>query len=111
MSPSVGAVLVAKLEDLLHYLSDRRQWIELAALDLVQQPPQLGISFDRPLQMSLGAARGDCEHLAREVPPAAFLEAPVGLEVRPVLRDLLPQKLDVLAARRLGEDDRRAPRT
>src|SRR2546430_16504894 len=100
MSPSVGAVLVAKLEDLLHYLSDRRQWIELAALHLVQQPPQLGISFDGPLQMGLGAARRACEHLAREVLPAAFLGAPAGPEGRPGVPALLPQKPAVLAARR-----------
>ena len=54
--------------------------IELAPLDAVEQPPQLGVVGDRILQMTARARRGDREHLGREVAAAALLERPVGLE-------------------------------
>src|SRR5437588_82250 len=77
-SASVGAVRsVAKVEDLLHYLPHRRQWIELAALDLVEQAPELGVAGDRPLEMSLRAPRGDGEHLPGEVLAPPLLELPL----------------------------------
>src|ERR671930_2446819 len=109
-SASVGAVRsVAKVEDLLHYLPHRRERIELAPLHLVQQPPQLGIVCDRLLEVRLRAPRRDREHLAGQVLAPPLLELPLLLEVRAVLRDLRPQLGDVLAARRVGEDDRRPP--
>src|SRR5881397_4047760 len=111
MSASVGAVLVAKLEDLLHYLPNRRQRIELAPLNLVEQAPQLRISLDGPLQMRLRATGRDREHLAREILPPALLEQAVRLQVRAMLSDLRPEHVDVFAARRLREDDGRPPRT
>ena len=51
------------------------------------------------------------EDLTGEVLAPSLLEAPVGLEVCPVLLDLGPQLGHVLAARRVGEDDRRPPGT
>src|SRR5438132_5710652 len=110
MSASVGAVRVAKLEDLLHYLSDRRQGIELAPLHLVEKPPQLRIPLDGTLEVRLRPTGCDGEHLAREVLAAPLLQPPVRFEVRTMLRDLAPEHIDVLAARRLGEDNRRPPR-
>src|SRR6266516_3883994 len=95
MSANVGAARVAKFEYLLHYLSDGGQRIELAPLHLVEEPPQLRISLDRALQVCLGPARSDGEYLAGEVLAAPLLEAPVRLEMRAVLRDLLPEDIDV----------------
>src|SRR5919197_665476 len=43
MSRNVGAVLVANSEHLFHDFAHRRQGVELAALHLVEQAPQLGI--------------------------------------------------------------------
>src|SRR3954465_12681545 len=105
-SASVGAVRsVAKVEHLLHYLPHCRQRIQLAALHLVEQPPELGIVRDRTLQMRLRAAGCHGEHLAGKVLAAPFLELPFLFEMRPVRLDLRPQLGNVLAARRLGEDD------
>src|SRR5919109_2847770 len=109
-SARVGAVRsVAKMEDLLHYLPHRRQWIELPPLDLVEQAPELGIVRGGPFQVGLDATRRDGEHLAGEVLAPPLLELALLLEVRTVLRDLRPQLGDVLASRRVCEDDRRPP--
>ena len=59
------AVLLANVEHLLHDLANGRQRVELAALHLVEQPPQLGVAGDRLLEMRLRACRGDREDLAR----------------------------------------------
>src|SRR5262249_10925030 len=109
MSATVGAVFVANLEHLVEDLTDGRERVELAPLHLVQQPPQLGVARDRALEMVLCPRRGDREHLGREVAPAPLVEAAVGGEVVAVRLDLLPERLDALAAQRLGEDDRRPP--
>src|SRR5436309_15472158 len=111
MSASVSVVLVAKLEDLFHYLSHGRQRIELTPLNLVEQALQLGVAFDRALQVCLCPARGDREHLAGEVLPAPFVEQAVRLQMRPMLSDLLPEHVDVLVPRRLRQHDRRTPGT
>src|SRR5213078_3811905 len=111
-SAGVGAVRsVAKVEHLLHYLPHRRQRIQLAPLDLVEQAAQLRVVGDGPLQMRLGATRRDREHFAGEVLAPPLLEPAVLFQVRAVLLDLRPELRDVLPARRLGEDDRRLPRT
>src|SRR5438552_18109476 len=106
MSVTVGAVLVAKMENPLKNLMHRGRRVELSALHLVQQASQLGIAGDSALEMTPCPRGGDREHLRRQVPPPPLLEQPLRLEVRPVLADLLPQRLDSLVAERLGEDDR-----
>src|SRR3954447_4595889 len=83
-----GAVFVFKLEHLLHDLPNRAQGVELAALHLVEQAPQLRIIRDRPLQMRLRPGRGDREHLAGEILPAALVEQAPRLEEGAVLLDL-----------------------
>src|SRR3954447_18214708 len=92
-----GAVFVAKVEHLLEYLAHRGERVELAALDLVEQPPQLGVAGDGVLEVLLRADRRHREHLVREVPPAPLLEPPVLAEPRAMLLDLLPQRVDALA--------------
>src|SRR6266536_209220 len=105
-----GAVaVVANPEHLLQYLPHRAERIEPALLHLVEQPPQLGVVGDRVLEVLLRPAGGDGEDLAREVPPTPLVEPARFLEVGAVRRDLLPQLRHVLAARRLGEHDRRPP--
>src|ERR1700754_5121946 len=95
MSASVGPVsVVLNLEHPLQYLPHGGERVELAALDLVEEPPELGIVGHRLLQVRLRPCRGDREDLAREVPPPALVEQPVGLEVSAVLGDLLPELLD-----------------
>ena len=88
----------------------RRERVELAALDTVEQPPQLGVVGDRILQMAARARRRNREHLRREVAAAALLERAVALELRPVRLDRRPELVDALAAQRLGEHDRRLRR-
>src|SRR5262249_18749092 len=110
MSASVGAVgSVAKVEDLLHYLPHGRQRIELAPLHLVEQAAQLRIVCHSLLEMRLRTPRGDCEHLAREVPAPPLLETALGLEMGSMLLDLGPQLGHVLAACRVGQNDRWLP--
>src|SRR2546430_1295725 len=110
ISAFVGPVVsVAKFEDLLHDLAYGGQGVELPPLYLVEQPPQLGVVRHRVLEMRLRARRGDGKHLGGEVLAAALLEQALTLEVGTVLRDLVPQRLDVLPARRLGQHDRRPP--
>src|SRR2546427_156036 len=104
ISLSSGAVLVAKVEDLLNDVANGRQRVELSALDGVEDAPQLGVVGHRALEVSLGARRGDGEDLARQVPPPPLLQPAVSLEMRVVLLDPLPQLEDVLLPHRLGED-------
>src|SRR5436305_5437214 len=104
-----GPVAFANLEHSLHDLLHRRERVELAPRRRVEQPAQLRIVVDRTLEMLLRAGGGDREHLAGEVPAAAFLEQPVALEVSTMLLELLPQLRDVLAADGLREHDRRLP--
>src|SRR5919204_5017868 len=123
MSASVGAVAVAMTliagarlksgtgepEDLVHDLSYGGERVELAALDLVQQPPKLRVVADRFLQVGLRPRRRDREDLAGEVAPPPLLQLARVLEVRFVRLDLGPQLVDVLAAHRLRQHDRRPP--
>src|SRR6266511_4838131 len=110
MSASVGAVrCVANFENPLHYLAYRRQWVQLAPLDLVQQAPELRIVGDRLLEVCLRPPGCDREHLARQVLPPSLLEPAVGLEMRTVLLGLRPQLRHVLAASGVGEHDGRPP--
>src|SRR5919201_1677390 len=109
ISASVGTTVVAKLEHLFKYLVNSGQRVELTTLHLVQQPPQLWISFDGALQMQLRAAGSDGEHLACEILPPPLLEQSVGLKMRAVRFDLLPEQIDVLAVHCFGEHDRRPP--
>src|ERR1700730_9523482 len=110
MSGSVGAVSVAaNSEHLLQDLTNRAQWVELAALHLVEEPTQLRIVRDSMLEMPLRPRRGDCEYLAGKIARPPFLELPRLLEMRPVRLELLPQLGDVLAGCRRGQDDRRTP--
>src|SRR5437764_137302 len=64
-----------------------------------------------PAARSTSPSPGGCdlEHLGGEIAAAAELELSFGLEPGAVLLDLLPQRLDALAAHRFGEHDRRAP--
>src|SRR6266511_5972416 len=110
MSLRLGAVLAVNLEHLLHDLANRRERVESARLDLVEQAPELGVVLDLALEMRLRPAGGDREHLPGQVLPPPLLEQPLPFEVGAMLLDLLPQLGNVLTARGLGEDDRRAPR-
>src|ERR1700751_2176558 len=103
--PGAAVVAIVDPEDLLEYLSHRRQRVELTRLHFREQAPQLGVVCDRLLEVAARPARRDREPLAREVRPPPRLELPALLEVRAVLGHLLPQLGDVLAAHRLREDD------
>src|SRR3954465_2748950 len=74
MSVSCGAVVLVNVEHLLHDLANGRERVELAALDLVEQPAELLVVRNRTHQMCLCPGRSDSEHLACQVPPAARLE-------------------------------------
>src|SRR6185437_1977994 len=108
-SPGAVAVAIVDLEHLLEYLPYRRQRVELPGLHLGEQAPQLVVVRHRLLEMTACPAGSDREDLAREVRPAPLLELPALLEKRTMLLDLLPQLWHVLAAHRLGQDDRRVP--
>src|SRR6266540_3702451 len=88
MSPTVGAVFVAKVKHLLHDLAHGGHRVELSSLHLVEQASQLGIVGDRGLEVLLRTSRRDREHLSGEVPAAAALELPLPLEVGAMLFDL-----------------------
>src|SRR3954453_20369167 len=105
MSRSAGAVRIANPKHLLHDLAYGCQGIELAALHLVEQPPQLGVVRHRVLEVRLRARRSDGKDLAGEVAAAALLKPAALLEKGAVRGDLVPQHFDVLAARRLREHD------
>src|SRR5438128_9883417 len=99
----------SNVEHLLEDLTNRRQGVEPARLDIVEEPPQLGVVADGRLQVPSRPGRRDLEHLLREVRPPPPLELAVRLEPRTVLGDLLPQLLETLATQGLREHDRRAP--
>src|SRR5437588_3036839 len=101
---------VRHLENLLHYLANGAQGIQLAPLHLVQQPSQLRIVLDRPLEVRLRAPGRDREHLTCQILSTPLVEQAFRIEMRAVSLDLLPQLIDVLPAERLGQHDRRAPR-
>src|SRR5438128_9759561 len=106
MSARLGAVRVTNVEHPLHDLPDGAQRVELAPLNLVEQPPQLGVALDGLLEVRLRAGARDGEHLAGEVPGAPLREKVVVLEVAPVLLDSLPELVDTLPAQGLGQHDR-----
>jgi len=62
------------VKDLLQYLSYRAERIQLPALDLGEQAPQLRIVGHRVLEMPLGPRGRDREHLAREIARPPLLE-------------------------------------
>src|SRR5687767_2125094 len=104
MSAIVGPI---ELEDLLHDLPNGAQRIEGALLDLREHTPKVRIAGDGVAQVCACPARGDREHFRREVATPALFEATVRLERRAMLLDRLPERRDVLAAERLGEEDLR----
>src|SRR5439155_17215706 len=106
MSRSFGR---SNAEHLFEDLTNGGQGVELARLDVVEQPPQLGVVPDGRLEMPPRAGGGDLEHLLREVRAPAPLELAVRLEPRTMLGDLLPQLLEPFAPHRLGEHDRGTP--
>ena len=59
--------------------------------------------------MRLRTRGRDGEHLARQIAPPTRIQLAALLEKVPVRLDFLPQHFHVLAAHRLGEDDRRLP--
>src|SRR3954451_22217291 len=85
MSVSCGAVVLVNVEHLLHDLANRRERVELTALDLVEQPAQLLVVLNRTHQMRLCPGRRDGEHLAGQVAPSPRLELAGLLEGRAVL--------------------------
>src|SRR4051795_6154469 len=109
VSVAIAVILSMNVEDLLHDLAHGRQRVELSALDLVEQAPQLGVARDRALEMRLRAGGGNREDLAGEVFAAPLLEQPLLLEKGAVRFDFLPQLGHVLASRRLRQHDRRSP--
>src|SRR5437660_4600708 len=106
MSLSSGPVNV---KHLVEDLTDGRERVELPALHLVEQAPQLGIVGDRVLEMRLRPGGRDREHLAGEVAAATLVQLTGFLEMRAVRGDRVPQFGDALASRRLCEHDRRPP--
>ena len=97
------------MEHLLKDLTHRRERVEFPLLHRTEEAPQLGVVLHRLLDATPRAGGGDLEDLAREVAPAALLELAFRLEPAAVLGDLLPERVEALAAHRLGEDDRGPP--
>ena len=75
-----GLVAVVDSVHLLEDLTHGRERVELARLDLVEQPPQLGLLRHRRLQVRLRPARRRGEHLAGQVLPPPLLEQALRLE-------------------------------
>src|SRR5215210_4210928 len=110
MSASVGAIsVVIDLEHLLEYLPYRSEGVELAALHLVEQAPELRVVGDRLLQVRLRPRGGDGEDLSGEILAPPGVEEAFCLEVRTMLGDPVPELLDSLALKRLRQHDRRPP--
>src|SRR4051794_7905607 len=108
-SARVGASISTDLEHTLQHLLDCTQWIEPALLYLVEEPAQLLVPGDRPLEVRLRACRREREHLRGEPLAAAALERARRLEVRAVRVDRGPQLVDRRALDRLRQDDRDRP--
>src|SRR5436305_15227835 len=98
MSASVGAVVVANAKHLLQDRMYRRQRTQLPGLHLVEQAPQLLVPLHLVLQVASCPRRRDREHLAREIAGPPALELAFRLEPGAVLADLLPERVDALAA-------------
>ena len=64
------------MEHLVNDLSNRGERVELPALNLVEQPAQLWIAGDGPLEMRLRTGGGDREHLAREILAPPLVQQP-----------------------------------
>src|SRR4051794_12585765 len=105
-SAGVGAVFVANVEHLLKDVTHRGERVEPPLLHLVEQTPQLRVVLYRLLDVPARARRCDLEHLAREIAPPPLLELALGVEPRAVLRNLRSERVEPLAAHRLGKDDR-----
>ena len=75
-------------------------------MDLFEQARELAVEAHRFLEVPRGSGGCEREHLESNVVAPAILEQSRLLEVRAVLLDLLPELRDVLAATRLGQDDR-----
>src|SRR4051795_10676609 len=93
------------LEHLLH----RRQRIEAPLLDVGQQPHELRIPGDRPLEMRLRPRGGEREDLRAEPSPPRPLELAGALEERAMRLDRRPELVAPRALDRLGEHDRDRP--
>src|SRR5437764_13637643 len=68
ISASVGSVRVANFEHPLQYLPNGRQRIELPSLHVVEQPAELRVAGDRPLEMRLRTTGRDGERLTGPAP-------------------------------------------
>src|SRR5438477_4298885 len=100
-----GSVGRSNVEHLLEELTNGRERVEPARLDVVEQPRQLRVVPDRRLEMPPRTRRGDLEHLLREIRPPPPFELAVLLEPRTVLGDLLLELLELLAGHGLGGVD------
>src|SRR6266581_372229 len=103
MSASVGAVFVAKVEDLVKDRTHRAQRVELSPLDLLEQAGELGILGDGRLEVPTRTRRRDGEDLGGEVAAPALFET-----ARDAVRlDCVPELADPDPRERVGEDHRR----
>src|SRR5688572_7308909 len=96
-----------------HLLEDLRhgaQRIELAPLHRLEHSGQLGIVLHSVLEIRLRPGGRDREHLRGKMLAPPLVEEPVLLEVRAMIQQTVPQRLDALPAKRLGQHDRRLPR-
>src|SRR4051812_39358842 len=93
----------------LEDLRGRARRVEPARDDLVQQRREAVVLADRRLELRAQARRRQREHLGAQVAPAALGQRALGLDERPVLVELLHERLDALAADGLGLQDRHAP--
>src|SRR5580765_677649 len=106
MSASVG---LSNPKHLLEDFTNGGERVELAGLDVVEQPAKLRVVADSELEMASGAGRRDLKHLLCQVGTTTPFELSFGREPRLVLFDLRPERVEALAADGLGEDDRRLP--
>src|SRR6476659_1697656 len=106
MSAIVGAI---ELEHLLEELPDGAERIELAVLDSGEHALEPGVGGDRLAQVGARTARGDGEHLGREVLAPPRLEPAVARERFTMGIECPPQLGSVLAAQGVGQHDLGAP--